>query len=110
MQIPKMKVNANMLYNLNTIQKYIAQLVRFSTILIHIFYVKKAAKEGDVTILADSQRRSSSHSLERGQGRRKFLHHWIAGNLPLNSECEVCEEACGDGPGIVDLRCCWCQR
>ena len=41
---------------------------------------------------------------------RKFRHHWIAGNLPLNSECEVCEESCGDGPGIVDLRCCWCQR
>lgn len=41
---------------------------------------------------------------------RKFQHHWIAGNLPLNSECEVCEESCGDGPGIVDLRCCWCQR
>jgi len=56
------------------------------------------------------RRRSTSHSQERGQGRRKFLHHWIAGNLPLNSECEVCEEACGDGPGIVDLRCCWCQR
>ena len=40
----------------------------------------------------------------------KFRHHWIAGNLPLSCECEVCEELCGDSPGIVDLRCCWCQR
>ena len=72
------------------------------------FCVKKiAAKEGQLDLSIDSQRRSSTHSQERGQGRRKFLHHWIAGNLPLNSECEVCEEACGDGPGIVDLRCCW---
>jgi len=71
---------------------------------------KIAAKEGDLDLSTDNQRRSSNHSQERGQGRRKFLHHWIAGDLPLNSECEVCEEACGDGPGIVDLRCCWCQR
>lgn len=41
---------------------------------------------------------------------QKFKHHWIPGNLPLHSECEVCEEVCGDGPGIVDVRCCWCQR
>ena len=41
---------------------------------------------------------------------KKFRHHWIPGNLPLHSECEVCEEVCGDGPGIVDVRCCWCQR
>ena len=41
---------------------------------------------------------------------QKFRHHWIPGNLPLHSECEVCEEVCGDGPGIVDLKCCWCQR
>ena len=25
------------------------------------------------------------------------------------SECAACTELCGDGPGIVDLRCCWCQ-
>lgn len=46
---------------------------------------------------------------KKGQGR-KFRHHWINGNLPLNSTCEVCDECCGDGPGIVDMRCCWCQR
>ena len=42
--------------------------------------------------------------------KKKFRHHRIPGNLQLHSECEVCEEVCGDGPGIVDLRCCWCQR
>eukprot|EP00095_Tigriopus_kingsejongensis_P001109 maker-scaffold622_size123092-snap-gene-0.19 protein:Tk01109 transcript:maker-scaffold622_size123092-snap-gene-0.19-mRNA-1 annotation:"diacylglycerol kinase epsilon" len=43
----------------------------------------------------------------------KFKHHWVAGNLPLMSECEVCEQSCGgDGPESViqDIRCCWCQR
>ena len=25
---------------------------------------------------------------------KKFRHHWIPGNLPLHSECEVCEEVC----------------
>ena len=24
--------------------------------------------------------------------KKKFRHHWIPGNLPLHSECEVCEE------------------
>ena len=73
-------------------------------------YLLATPKEGEQVSSETSQRRPSSHSEERGKNRRKFLHHWIAGNLPLNSECEVCEEPCGDGPGIVDLRCCWCQR
>jgi len=47
---------------------------------------------------------------QNDETNKKFRHHWIPGNLPLHSECEVCEEVCGDGPGIVDLRCCWCQR
>ncbi|XP_059098066.1 diacylglycerol kinase epsilon-like [Tigriopus californicus] len=41
-----------------------------------------------------------------------FRHHWVSGNLPLMSECEVCDASCGgDGPESViqDLRCCWCQ-
>ncbi|XP_076033309.1 diacylglycerol kinase epsilon [Oratosquilla oratoria] len=37
-------------------------------------------------------------------------HHWIKGNLPSHAQCEVCEEECGLGPGLVDLQCCWCQR
>ena len=38
-----------------------------------------------------------------------FSHHWIKGNLPLNSICYRCNEVCGDEPGIVDYRCNWCQ-
>ncbi|CAL4215200.1 unnamed protein product, partial [Meganyctiphanes norvegica] len=37
-------------------------------------------------------------------------HHWVKGNLPLNAHCEVCEEECGIGSGLVDFYCCWCAR
>ena len=34
----------------------------------------------------------------------------MSGNLPLMSECEVCEQGCGDSTQDEDLRCAWCQR
>ena len=37
-------------------------------------------------------------------------HRWVSGNLPLDSVCVECEESAGDGPGLRDLRCVWCQR
>ncbi|XP_037094231.1 diacylglycerol kinase epsilon-like [Pollicipes pollicipes] len=37
-------------------------------------------------------------------------HHWVQGNLPFDSACEVCEAGVGDSPALVGLRCCWCQR
>jgi len=40
----------------------------------------------------------------------KVKHKWLPGNLPLESVCCVCEEPAGDGPGLRDLRCVWCQR
>ncbi|CDW53936.1 JAB and DAGK acc and C1 1 and DAGK cat domain con taining protein [Trichuris trichiura] len=40
----------------------------------------------------------------------QLVHHWIHGNLPINSICCACEKDCGSGPGLVDYRCCWCQR
>lgn len=39
-----------------------------------------------------------------------FLHHWVRGNLPLESVCCVCSEECVDTGALVDYRCCWCQR
>ncbi len=39
-----------------------------------------------------------------------FVHHWVSGNLPLMSECEACEQTCGDSTHDEDLRCAWCQR
>lgn len=39
-----------------------------------------------------------------------WKHHWITGNLPTGVQCEVCEDECSSEPGLVDLRCCWCQR
>jgi hypothetical protein len=37
-------------------------------------------------------------------------HHWVMGNLSCGSECAVCAELCGDGPGLVDQQCAWCQQ
>ena len=37
-------------------------------------------------------------------------HHWVQGNLPLSSKCDVCSEDCGMLPQLSDQRCCWCQR
>jgi len=36
-------------------------------------------------------------------------HRWLAGNLPLDSTCSVCDDPAGDGPGLRDVRCVWCQ-
>ena len=36
-------------------------------------------------------------------------HRWVKGNLPLDSVCAQCDEPAGDGPGLRDLRCVWCQ-
>jgi len=58
----------------------------------------------------DGSTSGKSESPSRILPRPRFRHHWINGNLPLNSECEVCEDVCGDGTGIVDMKCCWCQR
>lgn len=37
-------------------------------------------------------------------------HHWVRGNLPLTSACEICRMHCGTEPRLCDLRCVWCQR
>ena len=37
-------------------------------------------------------------------------HHWIKGNLPLCSVCEVCDIECGNLPQLCDLKCCWCWQ
>ncbi|XP_028406565.1 diacylglycerol kinase epsilon-like [Dendronephthya gigantea] len=42
--------------------------------------------------------------------RAAMKHHWIRGNLPLTSVCEVCNMHCGTEPRLCDLRCVWCQR
>ena len=37
------------------------------------------------------------------------IFRWVEGNLPLDSVCDVCDEAAGVGFGLRDLRCIWCQ-
>ncbi|ESP03918.1 hypothetical protein LOTGIDRAFT_110026 [Lottia gigantea] len=42
--------------------------------------------------------------------KEKFSHHWVPGNLPLNSKCMVCHTDCGNLPQLSDFKCCWCLR
>ena len=37
-------------------------------------------------------------------------HHWVKGNLSLESMCALCGEACGDEPRLADWQCAWCFR
>ena len=55
---------------------------------------------------------SRCKSLEEARVKSSQLpkHRWVSGNLPLDSVCVECEESAGDGPGLRDLRCVWCQR
>ncbi|KAM3725610.1 Diacylglycerol kinase epsilon [Dirofilaria immitis] len=39
----------------------------------------------------------------------EIMHHWVRGNLPSCSICGVCNEECGDGVGLIDSRCSFCQ-
>jgi diacylglycerol kinase (ATP) len=41
----------------------------------------------------------------------KWAHHWIKGNLKLNSVCSICQEDdVGDEPGLNGFKCAWCWR
>lgn len=51
----------------------------------------------------------------RGDGgstavRSGHAHHWVKGNLSLESMCATCGEACGDEPRLADWQCAWCFR
>lgn len=42
---------------------------------------------------------------------RKWPHHWIKGNLKLNSVCCICnEDDAGSLPNLNDYKCVWCWR
>ncbi|XP_077980143.1 diacylglycerol kinase epsilon-like [Glandiceps talaboti] len=37
-------------------------------------------------------------------------HHWVRGNLPIHSMCDICGTECGLQPRLCDRICVWCQR
>lgn len=39
-----------------------------------------------------------------------MYHHWVRGNLPLCSICDVCNNTCGSEPRLSDYQCMWCHR
>lgn len=63
----------------------------------------KVTIQGDQTsIVANSATNTTSNF--------KLRHHWIRGNLPLQSTCFICNCEIVDTGSISDFRCCWCQR
>ncbi|CAM1302894.1 DGKE (predicted) [Pycnogonum litorale] len=63
----------------------------------------------DCTAEADKQLSCKSLSISG----MSMKHHWIHGNLPLDSICGVCEEDCGDEDEphkLSNFKCCWCQQ
>ncbi len=57
-------------------------------------HLKKADKKLKCKVLSDNSEYNK--------------HHWVKGNLPLCSICEVCNEECGNLPQLCDYKCCWC--
>ena len=41
---------------------------------------------------------------------QNWSHHWIKGNLQLNSVCFLCQTECGNEPSLSDFKCVWCWR
>jgi len=39
-----------------------------------------------------------------------MYHHWVRGNLPLCSICDICNNPCGNQPSLSDYQCMWCHR
>ena len=57
-----------------------------------------------------SRAKTAAEAREKLAAGYRPKHRWVNGNLPLDSLCSVCEEPAGDGPGLRDFRCIWCQR
>lgn len=80
--------------------------------------VQHACKSVSLPILSARTTRSQTNAARDGQSSSRppspdqfvFKHHWIRGNLPLQSSCTVCQEECTDAGALMDYRCCWCQR
>ena len=51
-----------------------------------------------------------SKFLSRKSYTKPWQHHWLKGNLRLNSLCFFCNEEAGIGPNLNDFKCAWCQR
>jgi len=70
----------------------------------------KCIRTVDRKVTCKSVSRCRSLEEARVKSAKPPRHRWLAGNLPLDSVCSVCDDPAGDGPGLRDLRCIWCQR
>ncbi|XP_070581003.1 diacylglycerol kinase epsilon-like isoform X1 [Ptychodera flava] len=64
----------------------------------------------DDICLRTADRLFACKSLTLSNTATSMKHHWVRGNLPLCSVCDVCKTECGVLPRLCDHRCVWCQR
>jgi len=69
----------------------------------------KCIRTVDRKVSCKNVSRCKSLAEARAKSSQLPKHRWVAGNLPLDSVCVECDESAGDGPGLRDLRCVWCQ-
>ena len=60
--------------------------------------------------LTDKENSSDISKRQSTGGHVADTHHWIRGNLQLDSVCMVCHLPCGSEPKLVDRRCAWCFK
>jgi diacylglycerol kinase (ATP) len=70
--------------------------------------------DADSTTSTNNSSKESSAKIgavrRSGSYTKAWQHHWIKGNLKLNSVCFFCNEDSGVGPNLNDFKCAWCQR
>lgn len=54
--------------------------------------------------------KDESTSIEDFNYSNKWHHHWIKGNLKLNSICYICNEDIQCAPNLHDYKCAWCHN
>jgi len=57
----------------------------------------------------DGNKRLACKIMSLSSERTTMKHHWVKGNLPLCSKCDICKNPCGVEPKLCDYRCVWCQ-
>ena len=73
---------------------------------------KHADRQLPCKALSIADKKMSTDSLVSDMSALSMIrgHHWIRGNLPIDSSCAGCGQLCGITHSLADRRCCWCAR
>jgi len=69
----------------------------------------KCIRNVDRRISCKSVSRCKTMDDAKSKSLTERKHRWMEGNLALDSICSICDEPAGDGPGLKDYQCIWCQ-